>query len=208
MDNPNKKDNKSRSFQSLGQMTTDIFATFIFQFRMYANDLKLDKETRIDELKDKVNLRLQDAIAAILYKLETLKQLSNLWQWVDNQQRYIIKKRGWLTASSSYLLTRLPSLKIQHTLSAYILAVKWQFIKPAVVITSRFLSSLRKNGVVIKLLEPKDCQYCNKERHFATDFFEKRKKAVREVDTEAKDLKEKQGRGNVREKDVYSESKN
>ena len=112
MGNPNKKDNTCCSSKSLRQKLTDIFATFFFHFRMYTNYFKRDKKTIIDELKDKVNLWLQDAIAAILYDFNILKQLSELCQQVDNQQYYISEKRGQITAVSTRLLTRLPSLRV------------------------------------------------------------------------------------------------
>ena len=108
--NPNKKDNTRRSLKSLRQKTTDIFVIFFSQFRIYTNFLKLDKETMIDKLKDKFNLQLKDAIAAILYDFNILKQLSNFCQQVDNQQHYISKKYAQITAVFTRLLTRLPSL--------------------------------------------------------------------------------------------------
>ncbi len=51
----------------------NIIAIFFFQFRMYANYLKQDEVTMIDELKDKINLRLQDVIAAIPYDFNPWK---------------------------------------------------------------------------------------------------------------------------------------
>ncbi len=51
---------------------------------MYANYFKLDEETMIDELKNKINLRLQDAIAAIPYNFNTLKPLWNFCQQGDD----------------------------------------------------------------------------------------------------------------------------
>ena len=78
----------------------------------------------IEKLKNKVNLWLQDAITAIQYKFDILKQLSNLCHRVENQQYYISKKRGRITAVYIWLLTQLPSSKIQHTLPAYVSPVK------------------------------------------------------------------------------------
>ena len=45
MGNPNKKDDMRRGFKTLRQKANDTFPTFFSQFRMYANYLKLDKET-------------------------------------------------------------------------------------------------------------------------------------------------------------------
>lgn len=191
MDNPNKNDNTGCGFGLLRQKTTDIFATFFLQFRIYANYLKLDKETIIDELNNKVNLWLQDIIAAIPFDFNTLKQLSNLCQQIDNQERYISKKRSWIAVASTCLLTRLPSLKIQDISLAYILPIKQQFTKPSILVAPRCPTSPYKNDRTIKLLELKRCYHYEKKMQFATNCPEKRKKAVKKVDTKLKNLKDK-----------------
>lgn len=80
---PHKKDTMRRQFRSLRQKNTESFASFYSNFRRLTNYLRLDEETIIDELKDKVTLRLQDAIAATPVDFDTLKQLADLCQKVD-----------------------------------------------------------------------------------------------------------------------------
>ena len=101
MGDPHKRDNMRRGFKNLRQKSTDSFASFYSSFRMFTNYLRLDEETMIDELKDKVNLRLQDAIAASPVEFDTLKQLADLCQKIDRQQRAVGEKKERLAASIS-----------------------------------------------------------------------------------------------------------
>ena len=202
MGNPNKKDDMRRGFKTLRQKATDTFATFFSQFRMYANYLKLDEETVIDELKDKVNLRLQDAIAATPYDFRTLKELSDLCQRVDNQQRHISEKRERMASAS----TRTPPATTRRTSPAYVPPAKRQSIEPAVVIAPRPISP-RKDGPPAKAQDSRRCYHCDKEGHFATDCPEKRKEAVRGIGNEA-DEAEQEGHSDISEVEGYSESEN
>ena len=96
---PHKKNNMRRGFKSLRQKSSDPFATFYSSFRMFTNYLKLDKETIIDELKDKVNFRLQETIAATPIEFDILKQLADLCQKVDRQQRAVSERKDRASAA-------------------------------------------------------------------------------------------------------------
>ena len=209
MGNPNKKDDMRRGFKTLRQKATDTFATFFSQFRMYTNYLKLDEETVIDELKDKVNLRLQDAIAATPYDFRTLKELSDLCQRVDNQQRHISEKRERMASASTRSATRTPPAAARRASPAYVPPAKRQSADPAVVIAPR-PTSPRKDGPPAKALDSKRCYNCDKEGHFATDCPERRREAVRRVWNEGDEAEEaeEKGRSDVSEAEGYSESEN
>ena len=175
--NPNKKDDIRCSFKTLRQKATDTFATFFSQFCIYTNYLKLDKETIIDELKDKVNLRLQDAIAATPYDFRTLKELSDLYQRVDNQQRYISEKRKRIVSASTRSSTRTPTATARRTSPTYVPPAKRQPIKPAVAIAPR-PTSPHKDRPPAKAQDSRRYYHCDKEGYFAIDCPEKRKEAV------------------------------
>ena len=209
MGNPNKKDDMRRGFKTLRQKATDTFTTFFSQFRIYTNYLKLDEETIIDELKDKVNLRLQDAIAATPYNFRTLKELSDLYQRVDNQQRHISEKRKRMASASTRSSTRTPPATTRRTSPAYVPTAKRQSLEPTVVIAPRPVPP-HKDRPPAKAQDSKRCYNCDKEGHFTTDCPERRKEAVRRIGNDgdqADEVEEKEYSG-ISEAEGYSESEN
>lgn len=82
-----------REYNALKQINKP-FSSFYSEFTKLSSSLGYDDQTLIDDLQDKINSRLQDALSVCPVEFTSLDELKTFLQRVDNKQRANYQLRG------------------------------------------------------------------------------------------------------------------
>jgi hypothetical protein len=90
---PNQKQNARRGFRRLAQGANQDFHTFHTEFLRLAQEAEIPEETLKEELLDKLNLRLQEALALAEDRETTYDEFVGLCAKGDNRLRAVASRR-------------------------------------------------------------------------------------------------------------------
>ena len=79
--------NARRIYSKLRQKVSQSFNVFYSEFKKQASYLKYDERTLIDDLKEKVTMRLREALSTVVIDFSIMTELKDYLQRVDNNQR-------------------------------------------------------------------------------------------------------------------------
>ena len=86
---PDRERNARRNYMRLKQGKEQPFNVFYSEFRKQVSYLGYDEKTLVDDLREKVVLRLKEALSNTTTRFNTIAELKDHLQTVDNQQRSI-----------------------------------------------------------------------------------------------------------------------
>ena len=86
---PDRERNARRNYMRLKQSKKQSFNVFYSEFRKQVSYLGYDEKTLMNDLREKVVLRLKEALSNTTTRFNTIAKLKDHLQTVDNQQRSI-----------------------------------------------------------------------------------------------------------------------
>ena len=91
---PDRERNARRAYAKLRQAPDQAFNIFYSEFKKQASYLSYEEKTLIDDLKDKVTIRLREALSICPVQFTELAPLKAYLQQVDNSQRVLLSDKA------------------------------------------------------------------------------------------------------------------
>ena len=91
---PDRERNARRAYAKLRQAPDQPFNTFYSEFKKQASYLSYEEKILIDDLKDKVAIRLREALSTCPVQFTELAPLKTYLQQVDNSQRVLLSDKA------------------------------------------------------------------------------------------------------------------
>ena len=91
---PDRERNARRVYMKLRQSQDQPFNVFYSEFKKQASYLHYDDKTLVDDLKEKVSMKLKEALSTNVTRFNTVAELKDYLQAVDNNQRGLIADKA------------------------------------------------------------------------------------------------------------------
>lgn len=154
---PNRRKTARREFKQLYQKN-DSFAVFWAKFQRLIVDLTMDEETLIDELRDRVNISLKQALVRDIEPTSLHDLAQRCLQYEQNRSALDVwdkKPQSW----TRNVTNARPPLAIASR----------QETKPSTERAPRLYRPPNADPAMEKLMKEEKCFHCSKEGHLARD---------------------------------------
>ena len=175
--NLNRERNARRVYMKLQQNVNQFFNVFYSKFKKQINYFHYNDKTLIDNLKEKIFMKLKEALSITVTRFDIVFELKNYLQTVNNNQRDL--------SSNQTCIERIRAVKFAFRVSFITASIFLSNFFNRVFLRSIFtfifsinlvMTQLIIHSRLLKVIAEEKCFTCKKLKHIVVDYSQKKSK--------------------------------